>query len=449
MPTNSFVRRVEQFCGQHALLPHHTACLVALSGGPDSVALLRVLQSLGMKLHAAHCNFHLRGEESDRDEAFCEQLCHRLDIPLHKAHFDTRCFATEHGLSIEMAARELRYKWFHQLLHDLQLTTLCVGHHRDDQVETILLNLTRGTGPKGLMGIHPRQGQVVRPLLCVSRQEVLDYLESIGQDFVTDSSNYEYEARRNVLRHKVIPILRSINPKFDEKVCSLASDIADYVLIKEHFAERVLQRAKVVENQFQLSVIMQSESPSAVLWHLLGQQGFRRSQIEEMMRGTTQGAVWQSHQTVAYVHRGLLCLCPSEVWTTAIPTLRLPMEGTYVVGTQGKLRIQLNNWTGDDDILHLPAVASLDASTVSFPLTIRPVQAADRFQPFGMKGTQRVGQMLTNLHCSPLERKRQLVITDASHQIIWVVGRRVSQAHAVQKGRTSRILTLTWEATVE
>ena len=177
----SFFNKVKAFIDSDCSIDASSPVLVALSGGADSVALLRVLLELGYDCRAAHCNFHLRGDESDRDEQFVKNLCQQNDVQLHLIHFDTAEYASLHQVSIEMAARELRYRYFNQLRQDVGAETVCVAHHRDDAVETFLMNLLRGAGIHGLTGIRPRNGHIVRPLLCISRQDILQYLDSIGQ----------------------------------------------------------------------------------------------------------------------------------------------------------------------------------------------------------------------------------------------------------------------------
>ena len=181
--------------------------LVALSGGADSVALLRALHEAGCHSHAAHCNFHLRGDESMRDEQFVRDLCARLEIPLTVKDFDVAAWQQAHGGSVEMACRELRYAWFEQERERLQCSVIAVAHHADDQIETFFLNLLRGTGIKGLTGMSRLSGHIWRPLLVVSRQDILDYLFEIGQGYVTDSTNAQNDYRRNRLRNIVLPIV--------------------------------------------------------------------------------------------------------------------------------------------------------------------------------------------------------------------------------------------------
>ena len=183
------LHKVQQFIEKHNLLSQGDSVLVALSGGSDSVALLLMLKRLGYHCVAAHCNFTLRGSESDRDEAFVTDFCRQQQVALEVIHFDTRTYAANKHLSIEMAARQLRYDWFEQLYIKYGVSAVAVAHHRDDSVETFMLNLIRGTGINGLCGIRPHNGHVIRPLLCLSRLEILDYLDSCHQSYVTDSTN--------------------------------------------------------------------------------------------------------------------------------------------------------------------------------------------------------------------------------------------------------------------
>ena len=191
----SVINKVSGFIGKHQLLSRDGLHLVALSGGADSVALLLILLRLGYRVEAVHCNFRLRGSESDRDEQFVKDLCEKNGVALHLIHFDTTEYASLHQVSIEMAARELRYGYFRQLCQDIGAETVCVAHHRDDTVETLLMNMLRGSGIHGLTGIRPRNGQIVRPLLCVNRQDIELFLHSIGQSHVTDSTNLEVQAQ--------------------------------------------------------------------------------------------------------------------------------------------------------------------------------------------------------------------------------------------------------------
>ena len=202
-----FTSVISQFIISHLLLDKKQPILVALSGGADSVALLRVLLDLGYRCEAAHCNFHLRGAEADRDEHFVTDLCHEQDVILHIAHFDVEAHKQARGISTEMACRELRYNWFKTLLAKGDCQAVAVGHHADDNIETVILNMLRGTGIHGLAGMKPRNGHVVRPLLCVTRRQLVEHLHQINQPFIVDSTNHDDGFKRNWVRNVVLPTI--------------------------------------------------------------------------------------------------------------------------------------------------------------------------------------------------------------------------------------------------
>ena len=394
---------VSHFIRQHALLSEASTCLVALSGGADSVALLRVLLQLGYPVEAAHCNFHLRGEESQRDEQFCADLCRSLGVALHLAHFDTRTYASLHRESIELAARNLRYRWFEQLRQDLHAQAVCVAHHKDDSVETILMNLLRGTGIAGLTGIAPRRDHIVRPLLCVSRDDILAYLQHIGQDYVTDSTNLQAEAAtRNRLRLQVIPLLKQLNPRAADNILRTAEHLRD--------VERLIPTDQGVDSYH--------------LHRWLSPLGFSPAQVEDMARhaGTpdaTGGRLWQSATHEVVLHRGRLLMQERH---DPLPTLRLPEEGRYRYGQQvltlSTETVGAEVFCPSRDAWH----ATLDADSLQWPLTLRPSDRGDRMQPLGMKGTRPVSDILTDRHKSLFEKRDQPVLADATGRLVWLPG---------------------------
>lgn len=237
------LNKIKRFIASEHLLRVDALYLVALSGGADSVALLLCLKELGYRVEAVHCNFQLRGEESMRDERFCEELCQRENIPLHKVHFDTQSYADLHKVSIEMAARELRYHYFFQLKEALKAEGICVGHHKEDSVETILINLVRGTGLSGLMGIRPRKNDIIRPLLCVTRHEIEDYLRRHASTFVTDSTNLMDDVVRNKIRLNILPQLTEINPSVTEAILTTANHLSEVEAIVQESLKEALEKA--------------------------------------------------------------------------------------------------------------------------------------------------------------------------------------------------------------
>lgn len=439
---SAFANEISNFIAQHQLMRRDGVYVVGLSGGPDSVALLSVLHSLGYRLHAAHCNFKLRGNESQRDEEYCVTLCHQLNIPLHRAHFDTAEYAALHHISIEMAARDLRYAYFNQLTDDLNADAIVIAHHRDDHVETVLLNLVRGTGAKGLVGIRAKRDRIIRPMLCVSRQDVTDYLAEQRLAYVTDSSNLTDEVRRNVLRHQVIPVLRGLNPKFDEQVYTLSGYMASMLQVAHHALTKAAERAKTGANRYRWDVLMQFVAPEQLLWHILGPEGFNAAQVAEIAKSTHTGKVWTTSKSVCFRYKEELHLADIQQWTAVPPTSKMVEEGVYRINSEEKIKIVRAEFKSLEDISRHPNIATLDADKVRFPLTLRAWQQGDRIVPYKMKGSKLVSDLLKEAQLSPLRRRQQLVLVDDSGQIVWLVGIRVSDVAAISPKHTKHILRI-------
>lgn len=435
---------VAGYIAEHGLLDDGGLHLVALSGGADSVALLCILQQLGYRLEAVHCNFRLRGEESDRDETFVRQLCGQCQIPLHLAHFDTREYATLHKVSIEMAARELRYRYFEQLRQDIGAISVCVAHHRDDTVETLLMNLMRGTGIQGLTGIRPKNGYIVRPLLCVGRAEIEDFLHSIGQDYVTDSTNLEDDALRNKIRHHLVPLMQQIVPNSSENMSRTAAHLSEASKCLDAYINEQMAHIVATSNgqsaaaeTVDLRVVNNLPSPGYFLFRWLAPYGFTPAQISDLARHPAHdtGRVFHSASHILLADRGRLLLAPQE---TAIPSMRIPEPGVYRLKDNQVFKVTSSEEIG---ISKSKNCATLDGTTVEFPLTVRPVERGDRFHPFGMKGTRLVSDYLTDLKVNLLERRRQIVVADGKGRIVWVVGHRTDERFKVTAS-TGRILRI-------
>ncbi len=441
----SFQHSVATFVRQHALLHEGGKYLVALSGGADSVSLLLVLHDLGYTVEACHCNFHLRGEESDRDEMFCVDLCAQWNIPLHRTHFDTRLYASVHHVSIEMAARELRYRYFAQLQHDIQAEAICVAHHRDDSVETMLINLVRGTGIKGLTGIAPRNGNILRPLLGVGRDDILRYLDARGQKYVTDSTNLVADVVRNRIRLQVLPLLREINPS----VCCNMAETAEYLQQASLLIDEHIDRSGVVKTmpdglvQIDKSVLARSASPQYVLHACLEPFRFSSATAAEVVGSLSSvGKQWRSATHQLTVDRSHILVRPLPQHPFA--SLRIPEEGKYVLPDGRAVKVRAYDRPEDFVPSKTPLLVTLDADKVTFPLCLRRTAEGDRFRPFGMKGSKLVSDYLTDCKCNAFEKEDQLLLHDSRPSIVWVVGRRTSQDSGVTAG-TSRILEISVE----
>lgn len=428
------LNKVKKFIAKYQLLNKEKCYLVALSGGADSVSLLLVLHRLGYKINAVHCNFKLRGEESYRDEQFCIDLCNRHDIPLKRIHFDTTEYASLRKISIEMAARELRYTYFEQLRKSINAEGVCVGHHQEDSVETILLNLTRGTGIHGLTGIAPRNGNVLRPLLSCTRKDIETFIIGEGEHYVTDSSNLVSNVVRNKLRLLVIPLLKEINPSVQASIAqtaqylSEAGTVADDALLR-YFDKFGISHSKLYiygSLSIPLKVITEFPSKKYFLFELLSPLGFNSEQISSIsdFKKSMVGNIWQSEKYEITLDSSSLIVRKKELHADI--NKLLPETGLYIIDKNRSIQITYidNKTIKKTDLSKEPCTVYIDADNITFPLILRNIAKGDRFVPFGMDKSKLVSDYLTNMKRNRFEKSDQLLLTDVTGKPLWLVGLR-------------------------
>lgn len=425
-----FKEKIKICIERYKLMNPERVILVALSGGADSVALACVLIELGYKIEAAHCNFGLRGAESDRDEAFVTEFCRRKQIPLHLRRFATHAYAHEHRVSIEMAARTQRYDFFEELLRERKLDCVAVAHHREDNTETVLLNLLRGTGIRGLRGIQYKNGTVVRPLLDVSRKEIEDYLIACSQDYVTDSTNLQDEVQRNKIRLNVMPRMREINPNADESIHQGARRLSDAYRIYEYGIE-LLVRHVMQGNRIFLDKLNATPAPETVLYEILSKMGFNPSQIADIYEQQTgeSGRIYESNTHRLLRDRDVLVF-EEKLARPVVFEKVLPLEGVLQVTDDIRFFISRSSYSGDSMLLREKNIIYMDLDKVEFPLFVRTPRKGDRFMPFGMKGMKLVSDFLTDLKKNVFEKERQLLVCSGD-KIAWVVGERADERFRV------------------
>ena len=421
---------VQKFIEEKKLFNLQDKILVALSGGADSVALLRVLLSLGYTCECAHCNFHLRGLESDRDEAFVRQLCEKQGIPLHVTHFDTSAYAKEHHISIEMAARELRYEWFEYIRKEIGASAIAVAHHRDDSVETFLLNLMRGAGINGLKGIPVKNGLIVRPLLSVSREDILDYLQAIHQDFVTDSTNLEDEYMRNKIRLNILPVMKEVNPSIMETIQETTFRFSEISNIYRQDRTEAIAR-KVIStspDMFRISLadVLEDLAPLSLLHEVLFPKGFNASQIQDIYRSLSSsqsGKLFFSTEWEVLRDR-------EYIWIKKkAPAQSIP-----------EIKMDEVNRTPSFVIPRDKHIACLDADKIKQPLTIRKWERGDKFVPLGMNGKKNVSDYLTDKKYSLFQKENQYVVC-CGDDIVWLVNERTDHRYRITES-TQRIMLI-------
>ena len=452
---NNFINRVGAFASAHCLFVTGGKYVVALSGGADSVALLLAMRSMAakwqMQVEAAHCNFRLRGDESDRDERFCQTLCAYCNIPLHLVHFDTREYASLHHVSIEMAARRLRYDYFERLRHDIAADGICVAHHRDDSVETVLLNLVRGTGIRGLRGIQPRNGYILRPMLSVSRNDIVGYLNSQDQSYVTDSTNLVPDVKRNKIRLELMPLLQQLNPNVAQSIFETSLRVGEAVNVYDDAIGRAM--ADVVEGSSQsvftvdIARLLAQVSPESVLFHVLSPCGFTSSQVEMLYsvlaRQSDRTRVFASNTHELCFNRDSLLVQPLNYGVHTLDK-KVPECGLYSFADNLKFDFHIAPVDDNFKPSVAPLCVTLDAEMVAWPLTVRNTSDGDRFTPFGMKHSKLVSDYLTDRKRSIFDKRRQLVIADANGRIVWLVGERTDNRFRTT-ANTTQVLTISVE----
>ncbi len=436
--------KVSRYISRNCLLSDGARVVAGVSGGADSTALLLILKSLGYRIHAVHCNFHLRGAESDRDQQFVTGLCRSQGIELSVCHYNTREYASDHRISIEMAARELRYADFERIMNQCGASAVCIAHHRDDSVETLLLNLIRGTGLRGLTGIKPKNGHIIRPLLCLSRQEIEDWLHRIKQPFVTDSTNLETDYTRNKIRLELLPLIRSINPGADVSIADTARHLQQAYPFYIQSVGRTLDDV-VSRDGDTLSVntdrLRQAPSIEGLLFEILSPLGFNDAQISSVASSldSQPGTTFLSATHRLTKDRDRFTLSP--VSDNVIPPMILDTEpGSSITLPDGKT-LSVTAAPAGSDISKDPQTATFDAALINGPLEIRPWRDGDYFIPFGMKGRKLVSDYLTDCKVTQSERRQQLVVT-SGQDIIWILGRRTDNRYRVSSSTTSQTIII-------
>lgn len=391
----------------HELLKEGDTLVVGVSGGCDSVYLLRTLLTLGCRCVATHCNFHLRGEESNRDEHFVRNLCEELGVPLLVKNFETEKHAEENGISIEMAARNLRYEWFERVRQEYGAAAIAVAHHADDNIETMLLNLMRGTGVKGLAGMRPKRDRVIRPLLCVSRQEIVEEMERNGWKYVTDSTNLEPNCQRNKIRLWLLPLMEQMSPSIRK------------TLMKEIDVFREQSEA--------LDEMEETNANSGYSYYLTYRgYGFNRTQTDGIRRAVQEGRTGAQFTSASHrvlVNRG-------EVLIDVLKTER--KEKQYELARETMDR--------EDNLAFSNDVLMADASKIREPLILRKWRAGDSLQPYGMHGKRKkVSDVLVDCKVSLRDKENVQVVEDGDGDVIWVVGLRSSEKVKVEE-QTKKIV---------
>lgn len=435
------------FINQHKLDLKKQPCLLTVSGGVDSVVMLHLFHQAGYPAGIAHCNFGLRGEESEADEQFVRELSSRCGFPFYSKRFDVKSFAKNTGISTQMAARELRYEWFEEIRAANNYIYIATAHHANDSLETTLLNLARGTGISGLYGILGINNHLIRPLLLSSKEQILAYAAENGLHWREDRSNDSDDYKRNLIRHKVAPVLKALNPSL-EKTFNQSS-------AKLHSADRLLTEMLndwsagvivVEDDQILISKekLSAEREPAYRLWHILQDYGFAYAQVGKVIEGLNglSGKFFQSASHTLLIDRQNLIVKKTE--TSDLDVEIHIEENQQEVEFAGQcISIIKKRLHANDELIKSRNSVSIDFEKLMFPLKIRRWSAGDMFRPLGMNGRRKkLSDLFIDLKMDQFAKKQVLVLLNGNGEIIWVVGVRLDERYKVQED-TTHILQVT------
>ncbi len=414
--------------------------LIACSGGVDSIVLVRLCRLLNLEFGVAHCNFNLRGEESDEDERFVKKFSDQVKAPFFVKHFNTQKYADEHGVSIQMAARELRYDWFTSLAKEQQYKYILTAHHADDNLETFLINLSRGTGIEGLMGIPQINNIFVRPLLPFSREQVITFAKESKIKWREDSSNASTKYLRNKLRHDVIPQLKSINPTFlqnFETTISYLNQSGDFIkgqvsrIQKELFEFSDRDIIKIPIHKLRLY-----GNPKTCLYFLLKDYGFTAwNDIEKVITAQSGKQIYsETHRLVK--DRDDLLLSPI-VEEISDRSYNIPEEENMIMIPSGTLKLKSVEEMAEVDLKTI----FVDKEKLKYPLTVRKWKQGDYFYPLGMKGKKKLSKYFKDEKLSILAKERVWLLCSGK-EIVWIINYRADNRFKL-KPQTKQILKIT------
>ncbi len=438
----------KQYIESNELVTYDDKILLTVSGGVDSMVSLDIFTELGYSVGVAHCNFQLRGDESEEDEVLVEKQAQKRGVPCYNKRFDTIGEMERTGDSMEMAARRLRYEWFYELCAEHGYTTIAIAHHIDDSIETFFINLLRGTGLRGLTGINKQFGKVIRPLMFASRKDILEYAVAHKIPFREDSSNRSTKYLRNKIRLGLIPRIREINPKFTNLMRRNISRLTDAQSFIDSSIKQI--HAKVISrkdgiDKLHIELIDKELPRGFVVYELLSSYyGFKGDVIDSLLAAHechSSGKRFYAKEFVAYIDREDILITPITGDDLCEVTIQQNDARTYCGNSV------LYHEHTVIDLIETTSVpencALLDADKLKYPLSVRKWQEGDWFVPFGMSGKKKISDFLIDQKVPLPEKERQFVLI-SGNDIVWVIGRRTDNRYRLES-ESENVLKITKE----
>jgi len=436
---------VEQFLKyihEQELFHSSQRILLAVSGGADSMLMLHLFTNAGFPVAVAHCNFGLRGAESDGEEQFVADYCDQHNLAFFVKHFKTGDYAMEEGISIEMAARDLRYNWFNTLLEQHKYDFLATAHHQDDVIETFLINLSRGSGIKGLSGIQPKSGQIIRPMLFTNRAEILDYCKRMSIAYRTDSSNVDTVYKRNLIRQEILPLLERVNPAFRRNALKTIGNLHETGHL---FQQRITEIKALVYSEddqgamIHIDKLLTLNPLRTILFELIREFGFQAEQTDDIIDSLTKesGRKFFSADYRLVKDREYLLISPNRSGQEKVFYIEEECAG---ISFPIHLSLEKFDRSADFRFSTHSNLADLDFDKLIFPLIIRHWQEGEYFQPLGMTGLKKMSDFFIDEKYSIPEKENAWILS-SGNQVVWIVGKRLDDRFKIT-AKTKKIIRI-------
>lgn len=418
--------------------------LLAVSGGIDSMTMAFLFHKAGFDFTIAHCNFRLRGDESENDRLFVKKYAAQIDKDFLTINFDTKQYSEKQNISIQMAARELRYNWFNELAEHYHFNCIAIAHNRDDIVETFMINLSRGTGLAGLTGLKPKRDRIIRPLLFASREEINLYSKNENILFREDSSNKDIKYQRNLIRHKITPLFKKLNPSFSDTIIRETEIFSSTLSIYQKGLESIINEITLKEtspNILSIPKILSLSLKPPVLFDILARYGFSYSDIVSIYRSLKResGKSFYSATHILVKDRKTLLIERRKNENLTQQSIIID-ENCIEISHPLKLKLEYSDYNRNNRIPKLKETVALDYNKLKYPLRLRTWREGDRFTPLGMKGTKKLSDFFIDRKINLLEKKNiWLLISD--YEIVWIIGHQINDHYKVTNS-TKKLLII-------
>lgn len=441
------IKQFKQYITKNKLITPNDKILLTISGGADSIAMLNLFLQTKYKIAVAHCNFMLRGQNSNEDQTFVQEICSKTNTKFHTKKCNAKKYATENKISIEMAAREIRYKWFKELSEKYKYTKIATAHHKNDSAETIILNLTHKTGIKGLTGIPLKNNKIIRPILFATKNQIEKYCKKNNIKYRTDTTNFNSKFQRNKIRNQIIPKLIEINPATIENIIQSAKNLNQYQQLFEHNFEKFKQKCtknKTFTTEIDKNKIQNFIPTELFLFKFIQKYGFNASQTQNIIQTIkNSGKQFFSEKYKLIIDREKIIISKKQT----------PQKQTLYYIHKNDKNIQINENQPDEISISIHEntiqktkitknknIAYIDQNKITFPLKIRKWKNADHFFPIGLKYKKKLSNFFTDNKINIIEKENIWLLCNNNNEIIWIIGHRPDNRYKITKETKNTII---------